>query len=110
WVRRPHVPLTARSIKMYGSAVWNDWLARRYGRAIVRRAWERAIHSRPGGFSARVYDGAIRAAGRSDFGREFARFAAAVAEWRTGAGFSESRLYPDLPRRGTLRPGGRALM
>lgn len=105
WVRRYETPLTSASIKMYGSAVWNDWLARRYGRAIVRRAWARAIHTRPGGFSARVYDGAIRAAGRSDLGREFVRFAAAVAEWRTGTGFSESRRYPDMPRQGHLRPG-----
>ncbi|MDX6634052.1 MAG: hypothetical protein QOF06_255, partial [Solirubrobacterales bacterium] len=25
-----------------------------------------------------------------------------VAEWRTGKGFRESRLYPDMPRQGTL--------
>lgn len=105
WVRRHDTPLTSNSIKMYGSAVWNDWLARRYGRAIVRRAWARAIHSRPGGFSARVYDRAIRSTGRSDLGRDFVRFAAAVAEWRTGKGFSESRAYPDMPRQGHLRPG-----
>ncbi len=37
WVKRFDTPLTANSIKEYGSAVWNKWLAHRYGRAIVRR-------------------------------------------------------------------------
>ena len=31
WVKRWDTPLTASSIKEYGSAVWNQWLARRYG-------------------------------------------------------------------------------
>ena len=47
--------------------------------------------------------------GRSDFGHDFARFAAAVAEWRTGRGFRESRLYPDMPRQGTLPLDGQPL-
>ena len=49
WVRRYDTPLTANSIKEYGSAVWNKWLAHRYGRAIIRRAWARAINAKPGG-------------------------------------------------------------
>ena len=51
WARRWDTPLTASSIKEYGSAVWNQWLARRYGAAIVRSAWAAAIALRPGGFS-----------------------------------------------------------
>ena len=39
WVKRFDTPLTANSIKEYGSAVWNKWLARRYGRSILRHAW-----------------------------------------------------------------------
>jgi uncharacterized protein DUF6055 len=109
WVRRWDTPLTASSIKEYGSAVWNQWLARRYGPEIVRRAWARAIHLRPGGFSVGAYDMAIRAAGRSDLGHDFAHFAAAVAEWRTGEGFRESRRFPDMPRQGALPPSGRPL-
>ncbi len=109
WVKRWDTPLTASSIKEYGSAVWNQWLARRYGHSIVRSAWARAIHTRPGGFSVAAYEAAIRAAGHSDLGHDFARFAADVAEWRTGKGFRESRLYPDMPRQGRLPLDGQAL-
>jgi hypothetical protein len=109
WVRRWDTPLTASSIKEYGSAVWNQWLARRYGAAIVRRAWARAIHLRPGGFSVASYEAAIREAGRSDMSHDFARFAAAVAEWRTGEGFRESGRFPDMQRQGALPLSGRPL-
>jgi hypothetical protein len=102
WVKRWDTPLTTSSIKEYGSAVWNQWLQRRYGAAIVRKAWARAIHVRPGGFSVGAYERAIRAAGNSDLGHDFAHFAADVAEWRTGEGFGESDLFPDMPRQGAL--------
>src|SRR5205807_2286344 len=36
WVVRTKLPITANSIKIYGSAVWNHWLAGRYGDQIVR--------------------------------------------------------------------------
>jgi hypothetical protein len=102
WVKRWDTPLTTSSIKEYGSAVWNEWLAHHYGQRIVRQAWARAIHVRPGGFSVKAYESALRAAGGSDLGHDFAHFAAAVAEWRTGEGFRESELYPDMPRQGSL--------
>jgi hypothetical protein len=109
WVKRWDVPLTTSSIKEYGSAVWNQWLQRRYGSAIIRQAWARAIHVKPGGFSVSAYESAIRAAGRSDLGHDFAHFAAAVAEWRTGEGFRESGEYPDMPRQGSLPLDGEHL-
>ncbi|HEX8752491.1 MAG TPA: MXAN_6640 family putative metalloprotease [Solirubrobacterales bacterium] len=111
WVKRYDTPLTASSIKEYGSAVWNTWLQRRYGTNIIRSAWSRAIHTKPGGFSVNAYESAIRAAskGRSTLGQEFTRFAAAVAEWRTGRGFRESYLYPDAPRQGSLPLNGTRL-
>ncbi len=109
WVRRWDTPLTASSIKEYGSAVWNQWLARRYDATIVRQAWSRAIHTRPGGLSVAAYESAIRAAGRSDLGHDFANFAAAVAEWRTGEAFREGGLYAEMPRQGALPLDGRAL-
>jgi len=109
WVRLYDTPLTANSIKEYGSAVWNEWLARHYGRGLIRQAWAEAIHSRPGGFSVAAYERAIRAAGPSTFSRDFSRFATAVAEWHTNEGFRESDLYPEVPRRGRLRLDGRPL-
>jgi Family of unknown function (DUF6055) len=109
WVKLGETPLTASSIKEYGSAVWNQWLARRYGESIIRNAWAGAIRAKPGGFSVASYERAIRAAGPSDFSRDFTRFAAAVAEWRTGRGFRESRLFPDMPRQGRLPLGGATL-
>jgi hypothetical protein len=105
WVHYDSTPLTESSIKEYGTAVWNQWLARRYGRAIIRKAWADAIHTKPAGFSVNAYEAAIRAAGPSDFGHDFSRFAAAVAEWRTNTGFREAYLYPDMPRQGRLQLG-----
>jgi hypothetical protein len=109
WVHRFDTPLTTSSIKEYGSAVWNEWLAHRYGVSIVRKVWADAIHTRPAGFSVNAYEAAIRAAGPSDFSHDFTRFAADVAEWRTGKGFRESRLYPDMPRQGRLPLSGAPL-
>jgi hypothetical protein len=109
WVKLWETPLTTSSIKMYGTAVWNQWLARRYGESIVRKAWAGAIDAKPGGFSVAAYERAIRAAGPSDFSRDFARFAADLPEWRTGKGFRESRLFPNVPRQGHLPLNGRPL-
>jgi hypothetical protein len=109
WVRRFDTPLTANSIKEYGSAVWDKWLARHYGRAIVRRAWARAIDTKPGGFSVAAYNSAIEAAGPSGFSRDFARFARDLPEWRTGSAFPEGASYPDVARQGSLPLDGRIL-
>jgi uncharacterized protein DUF6055 len=109
WVKLCETPLTANSIKEYGSAVWNQWLARRYGPEIVRKAWAGAIDAKPAGFSISSYERAIRSSGPSDFGHDFSRFAAAVAEWRTDKAFRESRLYPDPPRQGRLPLNGKRL-
>jgi len=109
WVRLYRTPLTANSIREYGGTVWNEWLVRRYGPEILRSAWLRAAHTRPGGFSVASYDSAIRAAGGSDFSRDFARFARDVAEWRADGRFREGGRYPDVPRDGSLPAGGRLL-
>jgi hypothetical protein len=105
WVALWETPLTANSLKEYGSAVWNEWLAHHYGRALIRQAWADAARARPDGFAVAAYEAAIRAAGPSSFGHDFTRFAADVAEWRTGTGFRESALYPDVPRQGSLALG-----
>jgi hypothetical protein len=108
WVKLWETPLTTSSIKEYGSGVWNTWLARRYGRSMIRKVWAGAIHARPGGFSVAAYERALKTAG-SSFPLDFSRFAADTAEWRTGQGFRESDLYPDLPRQGSLPLDGRPL-
>ncbi|HEY2477558.1 MAG TPA: MXAN_6640 family putative metalloprotease [Solirubrobacterales bacterium] len=105
WVKLWETPLTASSLKEYGSAVWNQWLAHHYRRAIIRRAWAGSADAQPDGFAIAAYERAIRAAGPSTFGRDFTRFGADVAEWRSGIGFHESYLYPDMPRQGTLALG-----
>ena len=103
WARESAVPLTSSGFpKLYGSAVWNQWLAARYGPRLIRRAWEGAIHSRPPGFSAGSYDRAIRRATKSDFSRSFARFAASTAEWRTNRRFAEGHRFPPVRRAGRL--------
>jgi hypothetical protein len=109
WVKRFDTPLTANSIKEYGTAVWNKWLARRYGRTILRHAWARAIDTRPGGFSVAAYNSAIEAAGGSDFSHDFARFARDLPEWRTDTVFREGDSYPDVARQGSLPLNGRVL-
>jgi hypothetical protein len=110
WVKLFDTPLTAaNSIKVYGSAVWNKWLAHRYGRSIVRSAWARAVHTKPGGFSVAAYNSAIEAAGGSGFSRDFAHFAADLPEWRTDTVFPEGHLYPDVSRQGSLPDNGVSL-
>jgi len=109
WVNLWETPLTANSLKMYGSAVWNEWLAHHYGPALIREAWADAAQARPEGFAVAAYEAAIHAAGGAGFGQSFTRFAADVAEWRTGIGFRESALYPDMPRQGSLELGAEAV-
>jgi hypothetical protein len=109
WVKRYDTPLTASSIKEYGTVVWNKWLARRYGRSILRHAWARAVHTRPGGFSVSAYNSAIEADGHSDFSQDFARFARDLPEWRTDTIFNEGDSYPDVSRQGDLPLNGRVL-
>jgi hypothetical protein len=106
WVRRFDTPLTANSIKEYGSAVWTKWLARRYGDAVVRRAWARAVHTKPGGFSISACNSAIEAAGGSSFSRDFTRFSRDLPEWRSDEIFAEGHSYPDVSRQGHLSLNG----
>src|ERR1700749_233211 len=102
WVKLWETPLTTNSIKEYGSAVWNQWLARRYGATIIRKAWAGESDAKTGGFSVSSYERAIRAAGPSNLSHDFTRFAADLPEWRRGRGFRESRLFPDMQRQGHL--------
>jgi hypothetical protein len=93
------------SIKVYGSAVWNHWLANRYGRDVVRTAWERSVAAKS--FAPAAYNAAIRAKGGESFFDEFSRFAAATAEWQSpDSGFPEGSTYPEVRRAGDLEVDG----
>ncbi|MEA2449491.1 MAG: hypothetical protein QOG63_1423 [Thermoleophilaceae bacterium] len=116
WVQLTAVPMTRFSgtnpsdrgnIKVYGSSVWNKWLDARYGPDVVRRAWEDSPSVHPLSFAPAAYDAAIRQFGGNGFSDEFARFAAATAEWQSpDSGFPEGALYPDVNREGTLAVDG----
>ena len=106
WARESRVPLTSAGFpKLYGSAVWIQWLAERHGPSIVRRAWERTQKIRPAGFSVRVFNSAIKAVSPSNFSRSFARFAANTAEWRVNRTFPEGFRFPRVGRSGHLVEG-----
>ena len=107
WTKLFNTPLTANSVKSYGSAVWNEWLALRYGQSFTRKVWAGAIHVKPGGFSIASYGRAIKAVDGEDFSRDFARFARDVSEWRTADVFPEGSAYPDVARQGSLPVGGK---
>ena len=105
WARESRTPLTSSGFpKVYGSAVFFQWLSERYGARVVRSAWQRAQKIRPAGFSVRVINSAIRDASRSNFSRSFARFAADTAEWRVNRRFPEGYLFPRVRRSGHLLP------
>ena len=119
WVRQPHVPL-AKAVRgrIYGSAVWNHWLelGARYGADVILDSWERSRKSRPKDYGVGAFSLGIRANGGRDFSHEFARFAAATAEWRVldgnfpgsdANGADEAQLR-DVRRQGRLRRGGSA--
>jgi hypothetical protein len=112
----PHVPVTElfppgqkKALKIYGAAVWNHWLdggGGGYGAATVRRAWELSDETDPPDFALAAYDTAVDQAGGRGFGREWAAFTAATAEWRTGfGGFPDAASYPDVRRKGSLSKG-----
>jgi hypothetical protein len=112
----PGAPLTTafppqkrKSLKIYGSAVWNHWLdtgGGGYGADAIRHAWEVSDVAKPRDFSLAAYDRSITQSGGRSFSREFASFAAATAEWRTGLGnFPDHAMYPDVKRQRGLHRG-----
>jgi hypothetical protein len=107
WAKLSKLPLTFDNIKVYGTGVWLHWLAGRYGPDVVRGAWERARGTKPVGFSLKTLERSVHAARGLTLAREFARFAAATAEWRTPGVFPyiDAPLYPDIKRRGKLHAG-----
>ena len=110
WATLDEIPL-ARNFrdKHYGSAVWNMWLDARDGPALIRSAWAGSRATAPASFAPAAYDAALTAGGHEGFSATFARFSAAVAEWRTASEFPEGAAYADGQRRGNLAVGGVAV-
>jgi hypothetical protein len=115
WVQLSKLPLTTFStdpndrdnVKVYGSAVWEKFLAQRYGNEVVRRAWEDSIDTNPASFAVAAFNLAIRQQGGSDFPSAFSAFAAASAEWQAAnSGFPEGSHYLDVVRDGTATVDG----
>jgi hypothetical protein len=103
WTRVVELPLTTNAdVKVYGDAVWNHFLSRRYGVRTIRDVW--ATTPRVQDFSAGAYDRTIRGAsrGRSSFLEDFAKFAASTAEWRVTKLYPDHSRYPDVKRSGSL--------
>ena len=98
-----------QSLKIYGAATWNHWLdggGGGFGQDTIRRVWEVSGSTNPADFGLAAYDKAIDDAGGKSFSREWAAFAAATAEWRTGyGGFPDAAQYTDVKRKGSLGPG-----
>jgi hypothetical protein len=118
FAKYPGEPMTStyannddRSLRIYGAAVWNHWLATgggAYGTDVIRKAWELSDKVKPADFALSAYGTAIDKAGGRGFSRDFVPFAAATAEWRAGAGgFPDHASYPDVARIGSLAKGDR---
>src|SRR4051794_6082009 len=116
WVQLTQLPLTTFStdpndrnnVKVYGSAVWEKFLAAKYGPQVIRRAWEVSLDTNPASFAVAAFDRAIRdQAGGSDFPIQFTLFSAATAEWQaTDSGFPEGAQYLDVVRAGSASVNG----
>jgi Family of unknown function (DUF6055) len=109
WTANTKQPLTTFSktnLKVYGSAVWNHWLDRRFGSGVVRSAWEQSVGAAD--FAPGAYSAAIAGLGGGGFSDEFDRFAAAVAEWDAPSAAFPDR-YPDVPRDALLPTGSQSV-
>jgi hypothetical protein len=119
WASDTREPLVSRRTsdapppKSYGSSVWDLWLAERFGANAVRDAWH-AAEAQPTyqSFSPVSFDAALDGRTGPDgapasFSGEFAKFAAATAEWQlAGSGFGTSAGFPDVERIGSLPATG----
>src|SRR3954452_809021 len=101
WVNSTADPLTDANggggLKIYGSAVWNHFVAGRHGEPTILQAWQAKTQASGGHrFAPASYSTALAANGGTDFSSEFDDFSAAIAEWDApGSGFPDT--YPDIP-------------
>lgn len=115
WAHDPEQPITnpgaTGGLRIYGSAVWNHWLAQGdsgFGAGVVLDSWQRGHKTKPRDFAIDAYHRGIHHNGGAGFGREFAQFTAATSEWRTGdGGFPDAADLTDVHRQGRLLALGR---
>jgi len=109
WTEESLIPLTANDFHVYGSAVWNHWLEHgdhSFGPDVILNAWESSRDVTPKDYAVGAYDDAIKDEGGAGFPQEFAAFAAATAEWRSGdGGFPDAAELPNVKRLGKLKLG-----
>jgi hypothetical protein len=113
WASRTEVPLTQDDgAKIYGSAVWNQWLEGERGEHLPRDAWEDSFEA--GSFAPFAYARALTEATDADvlagtFATAFSEFSADTAEWNApGSNWEEGSAYPDVERVGALDAGSGA--
>jgi hypothetical protein len=99
---RPMAEVERKAFRLYGSAMWNHWLAERLSADTVREAWRVSPRVRPRDFAVAAYDRAIADAGGGSFSRQFADFAAATAEWNSIPLFRDAGSYPEVKRSGRI--------
>jgi hypothetical protein len=92
-----------QAFKLYGSAVWNHYLASQYGPGVVLHAWQVSTSVKPQDFAVAAYDRAITDAGGPGFASDFVSFAAATAEWNSSTDFPDPALLPGMKRSGSLK-------
>ena len=101
FAKRPDVPMTGKSIRVYSEAVWNHWLSYKYGDDVVRRTWEKSPSAK--NFAIAAYHKAIKVSDPStSVAEELGQFFADTAEWHSSAAFPDVSEYPDVKRSGKL--------
>jgi hypothetical protein len=108
--RTPGVPITkfsgGKGLRIYGLATFQHFIdsVQGLGPETVLGTWKAGPKSDPPDFAVEAMNKSLRDHGGASFGKTFAKFAAATAEWRTNAAFPDATSYPDVKREGSLAP------
>jgi hypothetical protein len=85
--RKPDVPFTSNDFVVYSRGIWGQFIEKRYGRAVMKNAWEEVANARP----LQAMDNALRSVAYS--------FRQAFSEWTLWNFFTGSRAdtshYPE---------------
>ena len=108
WASRIAKPLTTfetgGNTYQYGSSLWEHYLSRRFGAAVVRNTWTQSVL---GESALDSFERVIPLHQDTSFSEAFGAFAAAIAEWHAGTTrFVDGPKFPNATRAGTLAVGG----